>query len=358
MPVDERSKDQHSNDSDWLDYDYDNALNGEWSFNIESSFIASATDNNETTQQEDPDTVVIDKYAYEELAATCEAMKIQMAELMKNLEQHKKENEEKDQKMARLESECEILMEMVAQEQKERNALNLNLRETTEKLENQEKKMADLVKKGTQKMDDLNAEKEVLEKTLADKKKEMELLNLEYQLNKQNDDAKFTLKVNELEDEARTLNRKYSNLKKRGVQMLDEKNRDIKRTQRELEEQKKKYEEQQKELDEMKSTLELETEKRHKFESEMKLAGKIVKDALKEEKRSRKLAEKWTLVEKTERMALEEKVMEMTSKGVIVHKSCPNSEHNLLVERIDVLHRQRDILVDSITQRDSGPEDH
>ncbi|CAP32228.1 Protein CBG13384 [Caenorhabditis briggsae] len=423
MPVGGDSpKDQNSNKAAWLDYD--DALNGEWSFNIEPSFIASETINNEDDKTNIGETsILIEKTSYEELVATCDAMKVQMKELEEKLEEKKKEDEEKDLKISKLESEiCELkeesyktdeqmddlfsrlmnILGVLERRETEKNKILEEKMELEEKLENakialqqidvffikiksnhqqiMEKQvtmmeseknalMSEMLKQQmlytlttegwTQKWAAWNAEKRNLQEKLAEKDRENEMLQAEVDMEEVSGMLKIRKLQNQLtqkDEEIQTVNRKYSNLKKRGVQMLEEKNQDIKKLQREVEDQKKKLEEQNNQLDELKNMIKQESEKRKRFENEMKAAEKIVKDAWREEKMTRKLTEQTCLKEKTEKMALQEKVKELSAKGVVVHKICPNSEHNILVQRIDVLQRQRDILVDSITQRDAGSE--
>ncbi|CAO4364226.1 unnamed protein product [Caenorhabditis nigoni] len=420
MPVGgESPKDQNSNKAAWLDYD--DALNGEWSFNIEPSFIANETINNEDDETKIGEiSVLIEKTSYEELVATCDAMKIQMKELEEKVEEKKKEDEEKDLKISKLESEIHELKEesyktdeqmddlfsrlmnilgVLERRETEKNKLLEEKAELEKKLENaktaikqidasfvkiqsnhqqimekqvammeseknalmsemlQQQMLYNLTTEGwSKKWANSEAEKRNLQENLAEKDREIEMLQAEVDMEEVSGmlkRGKLEKQLTQKDEEIQTANRKYSNLKKRGVQMLEDKNQEIKKLQREVEDQKKKLEEQNSQLEELKIMVKQESEKRKRFENEMKAAEKIVKDAWREEKITRKLTEKKCLTEKTEKMALQEKVKELSAKGVVVHKVCPNSEHNILVQRIDVLQRQRDILVDSITQRDS-----
>ncbi|KAF1765233.1 hypothetical protein GCK72_005185 [Caenorhabditis remanei] len=262
----------------------------------------------------------------------------------------------------------------------ERELLQDNIQEWTTKLEQEEKKTKRLeidVEDKQQRVNELEGEQKSLEQNIKEFSKKLsgqneEISHLKVKLQDEGQKNTFkiaeltsncdslTVKLNAIEqssklkcDEIKTLQRKYSNLKKRGIQMLAEKSEDNQKLQLEMAEQQKKVDELNEQLESLRNSVKLEKEKRKRYENEVKAAERIVKDALREEKISRKMTEKKCLAEKTEKMALQEKVMDMTNRGVVVRKSCPISEHNLLVQRIDVLQRQRDILVESINNRET-----
>ncbi|CAL2033228.1 unnamed protein product [Caenorhabditis brenneri] len=291
MPIGNPQKGQNLK-SNLFDYD-DNELNGEWSFNLGHSIISTEVSNNETSLiQQEENTIVVNREFYEELLAISGSLKDQLKELDEVIGKKKEEDQEFRLKVRSLELELEgskkenkDLLGMIAEEKSTTNKIKMKIHE-------------------------LSAESQ---------KKEEELMRMK---------------------------EKYNDLKKRGLQMLEQRDKDINKMQKEMAEQKEK-------LDAMELAMIAEKEKRRKYENEVKTANRMIKQALLEEKISRKQMEKKCLKEKTEKLALEEKVKEMSTRGVVLLKECPVQEHDLLAQRIDVLQRQRDILVDSINQRES-----
>uniref|UniRef100_A0A1I7UCF4 Uncharacterized protein n=1 Tax=Caenorhabditis tropicalis TaxID=1561998 RepID=A0A1I7UCF4_9PELO len=279
-----------------FEYD-DNGLDAEWSFNLEESIIQSEIDNNQSDHRvHDDETVIVDRCFYEDLIATCDALKAQMNDLEGIIEKKQKKYEEAEKRMKELEEKSEKL-----------------------KKENKE-----LLEKMTKKEEEANVKIDSMK---------VEIHSL-------------TTQIQSKDDKINTINSKYYELKKRGLQMLEQKEKDISKMREAMTEQNDK-------LKATESMAKLERERRKKLENEVMGANKMIKEALREEKISRKIAERECLNEKTENMALREKVNEMSSRGVVVLNDCPVFEHSILSQRIDVLERQRDILVNSINERDS-----
>lgn len=291
MPIDNPQKGQNLK-SNLFDYD-DNELNGEWSFNLGHSIISTEVSNNETSLiQQEENTIIVNREFYEELIATSAALKAQLKELETVINKKNEEDQEFRLKMKSLESELEDA-----------------------------------------KIDNKELLKSIAEEATTTNKIKMKVHQLSAESQKK-------------EEELMRMKEKYSDLKRRGLQMLEQRDKDINTMQKEMAEQKEK-------LDAMELAVIAEKEKRKKHEHEVKTANRMIKEALLEETISRKQMEKKCLREKTEKMALEEKVKEMSTRGVVLLKECPFQEHDLLAQRIDVLQRQRDILVDSINQRES-----
>ncbi|CAA80134.2 uncharacterized protein CELE_ZK1098.6 [Caenorhabditis elegans] len=250
-------------------------LDNEWSFNFGSETLnASQLDKSQDQTIFENNSILVDKNVYEQLVATCDAMKAQLHQLM----------------------------EMVD------------------------------------------------EKTFDDQNQNSEEMKL---ILKERDELKK--KVDQKSKETVHWTKKYYKLKAYGQEILKKRENEIKLLKSEVVDGKKKLNEIVETINHLEDAANKEKIKRKNVESEMRKADKIIKDALREEMEARKQSQKEYLLEKTERMALEEKISEnaASARGVIVRSTCPVADHHILNQRIDVLQRQRKILVESINKRDS-----
>ncbi|CAI2348095.1 unnamed protein product [Caenorhabditis sp. 36 PRJEB53466] len=165
----------------------------------------------------------------------------------------------------------------------------------------------------------------------------------------------------ELKTEADKYVWKYEDLKKRGLEILQEKSAAMEKLQTELKAKEEEINALKEELSQKVATLnqnvEEERKKRKKIGDEMERARRLVEKCLEEERQLRMKATSEQLMEQTEKKALQEKLDELTSaaRGVssTMPQHCANPIHTELLHKVDVLVRQRQLLVDRLNERDT-----